>query len=83
MSALSKFVDSRNKFNSIFGIAPLVIGPDNQRIADIIDGALSPENLTCDGELSPSQVRARYKELMGAAKELKVLDPTVKMYEVA
>jgi hypothetical protein len=56
---------------------------DRQRIADIIDSSLSPENLTCDGELSASQVRSRYRELMTVAKELKALDPNVKFYEVA
>lgn len=83
MKALKEFVDSRNKFNSIFGIAPLVIGPDNQRIAEIIDCELSPENLTCDGELPRSQVQAKYKRLMSAARDLKALDPNVQMYEVA
>ena len=83
MKALKQFVDSRNKFNSVFGIAPLVIGKDNQKIADIIDSSLSPENLTCDGELPRGQVQARYRELITVARELKALDPTVKMYEVA
>jgi hypothetical protein len=59
----------------------LVIGRDNQRIAEMIDGDLSPENLTCDGELPRSQVNARYRELTGAAEELRRLDPTVKFYE--
>jgi hypothetical protein len=42
---------------------------------------LSPENLTCDGELSRTEVNRRYKELMTAAKQLKKLDPSVKFYE--
>ena len=83
MKALKQFVDNRNKFNSVFGIAPLVIGQHNQRIAEIIDSALSPENLTCDGELSRSQVNARYRELTAAASDLQKLDPTVKFYEFA
>jgi hypothetical protein len=36
---------------------------------------LSPENLTCDGELSRAQVQARYKELMAVAHDLAQLDP--------
>jgi hypothetical protein len=83
MKALKQFVDNRNKFNSVFGIAPLIIGQHNQRIAEIIDSALSPENLTCDGELSRSQVNARYRELTAAASDLQKLDPTVKFYEFA
>jgi hypothetical protein len=78
---LQKYLDQKNQWNAIFGGKPLVIGRDNQRIAEMIDGDLSPENLTCDGELPRSQVNARYRELTGAAEELRRLDPTVKFYE--
>ena len=85
MSALQSFVTSRNAFNKMFGIKPLdlLVAADRQRVAEIIDSALSPENLSCDGELPAAQVRRQYRELMKVAKELKALDPTVKMYEVA
>jgi hypothetical protein len=78
---LQKYLDQKNQWNSIFGGKPLVIGQDNQRIAEMIDGDLSPENLTCDGELPRSQVQARYRQLTAAATELRRLDPTVKFYE--
>ena len=81
MKSLQKYLDQKNQWNSIFGGKPLVIGQDNQRIAEMIDGDLSPENLTCDGELSRSQVQARYRQLNAAATELRRLDPTVKFYE--
>ena len=85
MKALYQFVKQRNAFNKMFGNKELTLtdAQDRQRIADIIDSSLSPENLTCDGELSASQVRSRYRELMTVAKELKALDPNVKFYEVA
>jgi hypothetical protein len=85
MKALAQFVKQRNQFNSVFGIKALdlTVAADRQRIAEIVDSALSPENLTCDGELSAAQVRSRYKELSTVARELKELDPSVKMYEVA
>jgi hypothetical protein len=85
MKALDQFVKQRNAFNKMFGNKELTLtdAQDRQRIADIIDSALSPENLTCDGELSASQVRSRYRELMTVAKELKALDSNVKFYEVA
>lgn len=85
MSALLNFVKQRNQFNSVFGIRALdmTVAADRQRVAEIIDSALSPENLTCDGELPRSQVQARYRELTAVARELRALDPTVKMYEVA
>ena len=83
MKNLQKYLDQKNQWNAIFGGKPMVIGRDNQRIADMIDGDLSPENLTCDGELSRSQVQTRYRTLTVAAKELKQLDPSVKFYEFA
>ena len=81
MKNLQKYLDQKNQWNAIFGGRPLVIGQDNQRIADMIDSELSPENLTCDGELSRAQVNARYRQLTTAARELRSLDPTVKFYE--
>ena len=83
MKNLLEFVKQRNAFNKMFGSKPLdlTVAADRQRVAEIIDSALSPENLTCDGELSRSQVNARYKELTRVAAELKALDPTVSFYE--
>jgi hypothetical protein len=46
----------------------------------MIDSSLSPENLTCDGELPRAEVNRRYKELTGAAKDLIKLDPSVAQY---
>jgi hypothetical protein len=85
MKALAQFVKQRNQFNSVCGIKALdlTVAADRQRIAEIVDSALSPENLTCDGELSQAQVRSRYRELTQIAKELKQLDPAVKFYEYA
>lgn len=85
MSALLNFVKQRNQFNSVFGIKALdlTVAADRQRVAEIVDSALSPENLTCDGELSASQVRSRYRELTAVARELQQLDPSVKFYEFA
>ena len=83
MKALEKFVEQKNHWNSFFKGEQYEIqsAKGRQRIADMIDAALSPENLTCDGELSRTEVNRRYKELMTAAKQLKALDPKVKFYE--
>jgi len=83
MKTLKSYVEQKNRWNAIFGGRALVIGQDNQKIADMIDSELSPENLTCDGELSRGQVNARYRQLTAAARELQKLDPTVKFYEFA
>lgn len=83
MKALTQFVAQKNHWNSFFKGEQYEIqtAAGRQRVADMIDAALSPENLTCDGELPRAEVNRRYKELMGAAKQLKRLDPTVKFYE--
>jgi hypothetical protein len=52
-----------------------------QRVANSIDAELSPENLTCDGELPRSQVQARYRQLTAAARDLQKLDPSITFYE--
>ncbi len=85
MKALQAYIDSKNKWNAIFKGEQFEVktAKGRQRVADSIDCELSPENLTCDGELSRSQVQARYKALTTAANQLKQLDPTVKMYEFA
>jgi hypothetical protein len=83
MQALRKFIEQKNHWNSFFQGEQYEIATatGRQRVADMIDSALSPENLTCDGELPRSEVQRRYRELMGAAKQLKKLDPSVTFYE--
>lgn len=83
MKALQAFIDQKNHWNSFFKGPQYEIktAQGRQRVADMIDAALSPENLTCDGELSRTEVDRRWKELDAAAKQLRKLDPTVKFYE--
>ena len=83
MKALTQFVAQKNHWNSFFNGEQYEIqtAAGRQRVADMIDSALSPENLTCDGELPRTEVNRRYKELMTAAHQLKRLDPSVKFYE--
>ena len=85
MKALVKFIAEKNRWNSFFNGEQYEIktAAGRQRVADMIDAALSPENLTCDGELPRAEVNRRYRELTQAAKELKQLDPSVKFYEFA
>jgi len=83
MKALQTFIDQKNRWNAIFNGEQYEIktAKGRQRIADMIDSALSPENLTCDGELPRAEVNRRWKELNSAAKQLRQLDPEVKFYE--
>ena len=83
MKALTQFIAQKNHWNSFFNGEQYEIktAKGRQRVADMIDSSLSPENLTCDGELPRSEVNRRYRELMAAARDLKRLDPTVSFYE--
>ena len=83
ISTIEQYVERKNSFAKLFGSKPLslLVAEDRQKIADSIDSELSPENLTCDGELSRSQVNARYQFLTRAAAELKSIDPSVTFYE--
>ena len=83
MQALAKFIEQKNHWNSFFNGEQYEIqtAKGRQRVADMIDNCLSPENLTCDGELPRAEVNRRYKELMTAARQLRQLDPKVSFYE--
>ena len=83
MQALNDYVAQKNAWGKLFGSKPLDLNnaQDRKAIASSIDADLSPENLSCDGELPPSQVQAKYKRLSQCAEQLKKLDPTVEIYE--
>ena len=82
---LAKYVQERNHIRAMFRQPPLSLTnpADRQRIAEDIDSALSPEHLTCDGELSRAEVDRKYRMLTRCARELQKLDPAVKFYEFA
>jgi hypothetical protein len=83
ISTLEQYVDQKNAWSAIFKGRKLSLlnAQDRQAIANSIDADLSPENLTCDGELSGFQVRAKAKFLRRAAEELQSIDSTVTFYE--
>jgi len=64
-TTLAQYVQQRNQIRTMFRQRPLNLSDaaDRQRIAEEIDSALSPENLTCDGELSRSAVDSKYRML--------------------
>lgn len=83
IQTLEALVEQENRWGAVFGRKPLSLlnKADRQKIAEIIDSRLSPENLTCDGELSRTEVNRRYRELTRAAQELQSIDPEVTFYE--
>ena len=82
MKELNQYVARKNEWNAIFKgrTYDLSIALDRQLIADALDADLSPENLTCDGELSRASVIAKKRRLDKVALQLLKLDPTVKTY---
>ena len=83
ISTIEQYVADKNRWSAIFKGPQLSLlnAKDRQRLAASLDADLSPENLTCDGELSGFQVRAKAKFLNRAAEELKSIDPSVTFYE--
>ena len=86
MKALQTYIDNKNKYMSLFRgqrtepLYEIQTAAGRKRVAEMIDCALSPENLSCDGELSRAEVNRRYRELNAAATALIQLDPTVAQY---
>ena len=82
MKALNAYITKNNEWNAIFSGVKFEIhtSQGRKRVAQNIDAALSPENLSCDGELPMTQVRARYRALTAAATDLVRIDPTVAQY---
>lgn len=83
ISTLEQYVEQRNEIRRMFKERPLsLLNPkDRQQLADDLSCALSPENLTCDGELSRSQVQRKYQRLMRVRQELESIDPQLEFYE--
>lgn len=86
MRALTAFIDNKNRYTALFRgqrtepLYEVQTAAGRKRVAEMIDCALSPENLSCDGELSRAEVNRRYRELTAAARDLIRLDPTVAQY---
>jgi hypothetical protein len=82
MKDLKQYVENKNRWNLIFNnpCYDLESAADRQRIAEALDADLSPENLTCDGELPRAQVLTRLTFLNKAVAQLLELDPDCSVY---
>ena len=84
MKALNTLIKQENDWSSIFNgkfvAYEVATAAGRERVAKMIDAKLSPENLSCDGELPRSQVQARYRALTAAAQDLVNLDPSMAQY---
>lgn len=80
--SLAKYIEQKNSWDALFNKTASynvrnLTHVDAQRLMNSIDADLSPENLTCDGELPASEVRARYAYLNKAKDELMQKFPNV------
>ncbi len=84
IATIEQYVEQKNRWGKMFGSKPLSLlnAADRQKIADSIDSEMSPENLTCDGELSRADVSRRVKFLSRAAEELLSIDSSVTFSEM-
>jgi hypothetical protein len=83
MKALNEYVEGRNRIRAMFKQRPLSLDSarDRQQLADDISCSLSPENLTCDGEIPRSVVQKKWRMLTQVRQQLERLDPAVSFYE--
>lgn len=80
MEYLTQFVDNQNRQNAIFGGEAMDLSKLDdalaQKLFGMLEGELSPENLCCDGELSPTQVKVKATLFNGAVRDLERLGYT-------
>lgn len=80
LSTLEHYVEQTNSWNKLFGnYRPLSLlnAEDRQTIAWELEMKLSPENLTCDGELRGRALQERAGYLHRCVAELQSIDPTL------
>jgi len=74
MQHLSGYIAQRNLWADVFNRPKLDAGNltprQMQDLLRSLDADLSPENLTCDGELRGAQLRSKERMLVGAKNEL-------------
>jgi hypothetical protein len=83
MKALNDYLEGRNRIRALFKQRPLSLdsAKDRQQLADDISCSLSPENLTCDGEIPRSVVQRKWQMLTRVRQQLQKLDSQVVFYE--
>ena len=74
---LDSFIERENVFRKLMARTlishPLTEG-EFRYLLESIDGALSPENLSCDGELSRAETNKKYRFLLKARMQLESFD---------
>jgi len=80
MKTLQAYIEQKNRWNAIFKGEQFEVqsASGRQRVAQSLDADLSPENLTCDGEVRGVELRKKQDYLTQCVTELIRLDPAVK-----
>ena len=80
MKALQAYIEQKNRWNAIFKGEQFEVksAAGRKRVAQSLDADLSPENLTCDGEVRGVELRKKQDYLNQCVTELIRLDPAVK-----
>ena len=84
--SLAKYLEQHNFSRKYFNkLPPLTVSTltlkDANELAESLSAAWSPENLTCDGELSHAQVQRKAREIRQAAYELMIQFPDMTIPE--
>lgn len=84
MKYLLDYLDNTNTFRKMFGRTALDINnsEDLRYLAQKLEGDLSPENLTMDGELPAAEVNKRHRYLIAVARDIKQMDPSIRFWEI-
>lgn len=84
MKEIYRYLDERNTVRRMMNLPELDLDrPQDLRIlAELVEGDLSPENLTCDGELPRAVVIERHTYLIAVAKQIKQRDPSIQFWEL-
>ncbi len=86
--SLKKFIAQENVFRKMFPAmgaqypeGPKDLSADNKReLAERLSSALSPECLSCDGELRGAKLQTKARQLYAAKAELEALGVAVPAY---
>ena len=73
MRNLQKFIDDQNVWGSFFNTPEIKFPLSQTQVNDLaksLDAKLSPENLSCDGEITAAEANAKYRFYAKVYREL-------------
>lgn len=70
MKNLNEYIRTKNFRLKMFGQPCLELPRDAKKIMEFLDSDMSPENVSCDGELSRAEVNRKMKFFQKVEQEL-------------